>query len=1298
MNLKIKFLFFLIFKLISIKSDLSSYSIGISDTRTYQGYFVRKITPNKIYIGNLFEEKTYDLINKISGKYYKPCICGTGTACPLIVLDSNNNPTYSVSKKGDLIQVIELNYNRTQTSHFGYNMMGIYKMSDTYALVGARTSNSGIASRGFRAIQLKNINQFYTNDINPNYELGFILLSDSQRLIFSQYSSFYYSFIDEQVHIYNWIQISKKNSDYYGYHQIIEISEKRIILCLLSGDKTHIDCLSATYGNKSLTLEHDVKTVLEDCSTSENHESFSFYKWTDETGILGCGKHKLQIAIINYGLDTQGKILTIQSTNYVFIDFTVLERNKLYFILATSKTSGYSYYGDILYVPSCENKYVIINAYETYNIINIFAHSTNIDVVNTKEIMFIDFPVKNYIFKDNILISKNIIYSVEDLYFKTEESLTYNYNFKGIGSVFGYYDDYYDSPVCSFTVVVCSEFCKTCTLPATSTSNKCDSCDNDKGYYRSEDNNENCYNSTYLPGENYYLDKSDFPYIYRKCLDNCKLCNEKGDVDIDTKCTLCNDNFFPIEGHESHCLPNSKIIEGYVFYNNRFVKCHSNCKTCSKPPSGYEMNCDECKGDLIKNHPYIANNCVNDCSGSYWYIGANYEFKCVNGKECTQFYPYLVEETGQCTTVCHDYYTCKYCEENGPLYAYNGKCVKECPNGISYNNICLQILDEKTKPNITESVATYKMDTDVNSNDFKLIINQGIDLGFSTAKNNDKDMLTTIKAEDYVFNFYPSDMNSSIIKENGSPVLDLGECENILRKAYDIPADEELYISQIVYQNTTNNSATYPLQYEVYRESTEEKVDLSPCDGVKIKISQPMLNKEQLNIELGLSLLEEGINIYDPEDEIFNDRCTSLSVGGKDVSMKDRREQIYTPASFCGDGCSVGSINLTSNDIECECEPQSGGFTSLLEENEVFSAFTSLIESTNIEMFRCYKLITLMDNAFIPNYANWMMIPVIISIGSLSFVFVFVNMKSIYSLLNKHVVLAPIKKPRYKDSADDDNYLNPIQNAEQEMDPVSEDLSSQAGKKFKINNYLLNTNEVENAHTLSEEKPQIIENNDEPEENVEELNEMNYREASRKDNRTFFRYFIHIAAEKQIILSTILNKSIFYPLSLRLILLLFTLMSFFFFNGMLFTEEYISERYNTTESLDIWYLLKNELSKSVYASIIGMFITKFISMMLSSEGSFTKLYEEKGDVFYYQNFKVLVSDMKKKYYIVLAVIMIMSIIYWYFLFIFCHVYKSNQLSWIQSSLFSILFNFILPVSICLMVALLRIISLRFKIR
>ena len=126
----------------------------------------------------------------------------------------------------------------------------------------------------------------------------------------------------------------------------------------------------------------------------------------------------------------------------------------------------------------------------------------------------------------------------------------------------------------------------------------------------------------------------------------------------------------------------------------------------------------------------------------------------------------------------------KYCEENGPLYAYNGKCVSECPNGIGYNNFCLHILDKKAQPTKTDSVAIYKMDSNLKSEDFKLIINQGIDLGFS---NNEEDLLTSIQGKDYEFDFYPSDMNSSKIKDNGIPLLILGECETILRRTYNIP-------------------------------------------------------------------------------------------------------------------------------------------------------------------------------------------------------------------------------------------------------------------------------------------------------------------------------------------------------------------------------------------------------------------------------------------------------------------------------------------------------------------------------
>ena len=64
---------------------------------------------------------------------------------------------------------------------------------------------------------------------------------------------------------------------------------------------------------------------------------------------------------------------------------------------------------------------------------------------------------------------------------------------------------------------------------------------------------------------------------------------------------------------------------------------------------------------------------------------------------------------------------------------------------------------------------------------------------------------------------------------------------------------------------------------------------------------------------------------------------------------------------------------------------------------------------------------------------------------------------------------------------------------------------------------------------------------------IEELNELNYEEAIVEDKRSFPKFYHSLVLDKQIILSTIVNKSPIYPLSLRLIMLLFTLMTFFFF-------------------------------------------------------------------------------------------------------------------------------------------------------
>ena len=62
----------------------------------------------------------------------------------------------------------------------------------------------------------------------------------------------------------------------------------------------------------------------------------------------------------------------------------------------------------------------------------------------------------------------------------------------------------------------------------------------------------------------------------------------------------------------------------------------------------------------------------------------------------------------------------------------------------------------------------------------------------------------------------------------------------------------------------------------------------------------------------------------------------------------------------------------------------------------------------------------------------------------------------------------------------------------------------------------------------------------------------------------------------------------------------------------------------------------------------------------------------------------------------IVVIVISSILYIYFLISFCSVYKSTQLSWIQSTLISIAGNIIIYFIICLCISGFRFMAFKFN--
>ena len=1294
------FTFILIFLLINNTShaDLSQFSLPLDNTSKL-GLFVRTLNSDTLYLSNHQKDIKYNYKTKDTTIYGIKSVYSRGSVCPLVMTDSNGEPSYLfIYEPGDKHNYLRVYSYQTNslvtefyyyqysiiTKSYYYDCRGMFQYEDKTAYAIVRTSGSGTAYRDIIKIDIEKKTQTYYNI--QTAELAAIPVSNNLILSLNFYNNFYYTFTDmnfTKIVEDEQINGSGKDERINEFYQMVEIANKRIIVCFIMDEtKSNVGCLSGVYDITAYTFEvqNNLKSnVLENCSTDSEHDSFSMYKLTEQSVVIGCGTSDLQIVELYYNLQSKGNVIKITESNYSFLDFSVLTSDKLYIVLAVKSGSTYSYYGDVYYLPKCQDQRITIKSGQSITLQDYIPTLVEGQPTPIK-IVFPSFQLKGSITYEGNSVNTNTVYDVSKLVYTSEQSVTESIQYQVISYVFGNEINYSTSTICKIIIVVCHKSCETCETTGSDVFQKCTSCNNIGGYYLSENSDDTtCYNSNTIK-ENYYLDIDN--KLYKKCYDSCKTCDSKGDAN-DNKCTSCaiEKEYYPIEDMESNCI--NYQPEGYALYNKKYMKCYEACGTCSNIKIGSIHNCLTCKEGYIQ-HPHYTQNCVHPCGedSKWYYPDSSYDIicnsKCPDNKPLSvhnEDYPDLGE---QCVFSCKDT-SCVNCEKDKLLYEYNGKCIKECPNGISHNNVCWMLLDEKSTPIITSSTLNYKMDSDISTDIFKGLISQAIELGITTNKGkSSEDSLTSLKSKNYTFDLYPSNINSSIVKESGSPVVELKECEKILRDTYNIPDNEELYIGQIVYKNTSENSASNQVQYEVYREN-KEKVDLEPCEGTNITITQSIINTENINLELAKLFLSQGIDIYDENDAVFNDRCTSMSIDGKDISMEDRRNKIHKKVNFCSDGCEVDTLNLTTNEVECVCSVKSDGFNSVLEENEIFSTFSSLLTSTNINLFLCLKLVGFFPSDFLPNYGNWIMLPSLIGIIVCTLIFLFIQMKAIYSNLNKYINLNP---PIKIEEVDD------MFKCELESNP-NQLRTGAAFIKLPLSKDHLDTN-ISNGEIKKEENSK----EDEEEPSPEELNEMEYRDALKEDTRSFFQYFISIFAEKQIIVSTIVNHSVFYPLSLRLVLLLFTLTSFFFLNAILYTEEYITERYSTKESLDIWYIIKNEISKSVYSSLIGMFITKFVSMLLSSGKSFQKLLKEKGDSLYFQNFKILVSDMKTKYFIVLVIVIGSCIGYWYFIYIFCYIYKSNQVSWIESSLFSILFNIILPLFICMVVAILRIVSLR----
>ena len=396
--------------------------------------------------------------------------------------------------------------------------------------------------------------------------------------------------------------------------------------------------------------------------------------------------------------------------------------------------------------------------------------------------------------------------------------------------------------------------------------------------------------------------------------------------------------------------------EPYYGRTNRlkFKLCHDYCEKCYELGTSHkDQKCLSCLPEYQYNYLYFSDKadekkkiCVPK---DYYYNSENDEMALCNSTN----YFYINTNNKK---ICFKTEVNNLCPSSYPIYdEINHNC-------YSKNELYLSEMIKSFQSYITNEIDRTSID---NGNDL-IISTDEMTYALTTTKNQ-------------------------LMKINEDiTTIDLGECEYLLKKEYNISLNDSLYILKI----NLSLDGIQKVEYEVYYNFSLNdltKLNLTVCENVKIDILIPK------NISIN------DIDKYNKNSGYYNDICYTLTTdAGTDISLNDRRiEYQKNNLSICEEGCEFSGYNIIAKKVICSCYTKMNLpiITELkVDKQQLFSNFKDIRNIANFKMLKCIKLFFNKNNIF-KNMSNYMMIILfILSIISI-FIFAFYVYKKINEFL-----------------------------------------------------------------------------------------------------------------------------------------------------------------------------------------------------------------------------------------------------------------------------------------------------------
>jgi len=447
-------------------------------------------------------------------------------------------------------------------------------------------------------------------------------------------------------------------------------------------------------------------------------------------------------------------------------------------------------------------------------------------------------------------------------------------------------------------------------------------------------------------------------------------------------------------------------------------------------------------------------------------------------------------------------------------------------------------------------------------------------------------------------------------------ILNLSDCEIILKKQYNLPDDEKLIILKGSIYKAFNQYLGNDLNYQIISSSLMKVLDLNYCrkEGINAVITDffkpgNLLVSPEFKYKIA-SVINDGYDVFNFDSIFYNDICTPFTNEyGFDVLLDQRRTDYFDDTlHICKDNCKFYGYNATTNAFSCACPVVNDGNKDEQQiiTQELPKDFYKTHTNSNIKVFKCASQV-FSSKGQKKNYGSYILLTCLAFYIGVT-VFYFLKGSKMFNdlLLNfDKIKLNPPKKVEITDKEDPNSNKRSI------------------GVENVHNDFLLG--EVE-------------------------MNEAPYEVIKGKDDRSYMRIYWSLLKMKQLFIFTFYtnNDGNLRVVKIGLFILFFSF--YFAYTALFFNDTIMRNIYTYKGNTDAAIHVPNIVLSSLFCLISNLLI-KFVSL---SERDLLEIKKNP------KRKDAIAKKIKIKTIILFSVSFILIGLCWYYVSAFCAIFKNSQ--------------------------------------